>query len=54
VARGETLEQIRKSIRLDEFRKLFARDSPVRNAIFSSYVIGPAVAAEFSDASAKR
>lgn len=53
VARGETLEQTRKSVKLDEFQKLFAGDSPMRNDIFTSYVTGPAVAAAFLDASAK-
>lgn len=48
--RGETLEQARKSIKLDEFRALFAGESPVRKAIFANYVTGPAVAAAFADA----
>jgi len=50
VGRGETLDQTRKAIKLDEFRTLFVGESPVRKAIFSIYVIGPAVAAAFSDA----
>lgn len=54
VARGETLEQTRKSVKLDEFRKLFAGDSRMRKDIFGSYVVGPAVDAAFNDASAKR
>ena len=53
-ARGETLEQARKSVRLDEFRKLFAGDSRVRRDIFDSYVVGAGVAAAYSDATAKR
>lgn len=53
VARGETLEQTRKSVNLVEFQKLFAGDSPIRNDIFASYVTGPAVAAAFLDATAK-
>lgn len=52
VARGETLAQTRKSVNLDEFRQLFAGDSKVRNALFSQYVVGPAVAAAFAETSA--
>jgi cyclase len=44
VARGESLEAARKSVKLDEFRKTFAGESHVRNALFSMYVEGPAVA----------
>jgi len=54
VARGETLEQARKSVNLDEFRKQFAGDSPVRKIAFRMYVAGPAVAAAFGEASATR
>lgn len=54
VARGATLEETRKSVNLDEFRKLFAGDSKVRNALFSVYVVGPAVASAFHDATEKR
>jgi cyclase len=54
VARGETLEQTRKGMNLDEFEKLFAGDSRMRKDIFGSYVMGAGVAAAFSDASAKR
>ncbi len=52
VARGETLAQTRKSVNLDEFRRLLAGDSKIRNALFSTYVVGPAVAAAFTEASA--
>lgn len=54
VARGETLEQARKSVKLDEFQKLFAGDSRMRSIIFRSYVVGPAVEAAFADATAKK
>jgi glyoxylase-like metal-dependent hydrolase (beta-lactamase superfamily II) len=54
VARGETLEQARKSVNLEEFRKQFAGDSMVRKISFNMYVAGPAVAAAFREASAKR
>jgi glyoxylase-like metal-dependent hydrolase (beta-lactamase superfamily II) len=54
VARGETLEQARKSVKLDDFRKQFAGDSPVRKVLFDNYVTGPAIAAAFGEASVKR
>ncbi len=53
VARGETLEQARKSVNLDEFRKRVAGDSKLRNVIFSNYVAGPAVESAFRDATAQ-
>ncbi len=54
VGRGETLEQTRKSVNLDEFQKAFAGDSRMRRMIFRSYVMGPAVDAAFNDASTKK
>jgi hypothetical protein len=54
VARGETLEQVRKSADLTELRKIFAGDSKVRNTLFSVYVVGPAVESAFHDATEKR
>jgi glyoxylase-like metal-dependent hydrolase (beta-lactamase superfamily II) len=54
VARGETLEQVRKSVKLDEFRKQFAGESLVRRILFNTYVTGPAVAAAFRESSTKR
>lgn len=54
VARGEALEQVRKSINLDEFKKRFAGDSPVKKALFSTYVTGPAVTSAFRNTSAKK
>jgi hypothetical protein len=53
VARGETLQQVRKSVKLDEFRNRLAGDSPVRKLLFASYVASPAVAAAFREASTK-
>ena len=50
---GETLEQIRKSINLDEFRNTLAGDSRMRKLIFRNYVAGPAVEAAYLDATAK-
>jgi hypothetical protein len=54
VARGETLEQTRKDVNLDEFRKAFASDSRFRQIIFDTYVTDPAVTAAFNQASAKK
>jgi cyclase len=54
VARGENLEAVRKSVKFDYYRKLFAGESRVRNALFSMYVAGPAVESAYNDATAKR
>jgi cyclase len=54
VARGESLENARKSVNLDEFQKLFAGESRMRRLIFRNYVLGPAVDAAFTDATTKR
>lgn len=43
--RGDTLEQMRKSVDLEEFRKLFAGDSQHKSLIFRNYITLPAVAA---------
>jgi hypothetical protein len=43
--RGETLEQMRKSVNLDELRREFAGDSRHRAFIFQNYVFLPATAA---------
>jgi hypothetical protein len=51
VARGEMLEQARKSINLDELQHEFAGDSPLRISLFRNYVAGPAVAAAYAEAS---
>jgi len=53
VSRGETLEQTRKSVNLDEYQKLLAGESPVRRLLFGNYVAFPAVGAAFREASAK-
>jgi glyoxylase-like metal-dependent hydrolase (beta-lactamase superfamily II) len=53
VSRGETLEQTRKSVKLDEFQKQLAGDSLVRRLLFSNYVAYPAVGAAFREASAR-
>lgn len=53
VANGESLEQTRKSVKLDELQKLFTGDSKVRKALFLNYVVDPAVARAFEELSAK-
>lgn len=46
-AKGETLEQMRKSVNLEEFKKIFAGDSQHKRFIFENYVFLPATAAAF-------
>lgn len=50
VRRGETIEQARKSIHLDEFRTALAGDSSVRRMLFGNYVARPAIGAAFKEA----
>jgi glyoxylase-like metal-dependent hydrolase (beta-lactamase superfamily II) len=53
VTRGETLEQTRKSVNLDEFQQLFAGDSRHLRFVFTNYVTLPAVAAAYQQAKLK-
>lgn len=41
--RGLDLAATRKAVNLDDWRRRFAGDSPVRNAMFGMYVVGPGV-----------
>jgi cyclase len=50
VARGETLEQVRKSVNLSDWRTKFAAGSQLRAFLFDYYVTGPGVAAAFREA----
>jgi hypothetical protein len=50
VARGETLEQVRKALNLDALQREFADESPLRVSLFQNYVAGPAVAAAYAEA----
>jgi glyoxylase-like metal-dependent hydrolase (beta-lactamase superfamily II) len=52
-ARGETLEQTRKSVNLSEFRMRFAGDSGALKLIFGDYVEGAGVAKAYTEATAK-
>ncbi|MFN7928475.1 MAG: MBL fold metallo-hydrolase [Blastocatellia bacterium] len=54
VARGETLEQTRKSINLTDLRKQFTGDSMMRRILFGDYVSGAGVAAAFREATIGR
>jgi glyoxylase-like metal-dependent hydrolase (beta-lactamase superfamily II) len=54
VARGETLEQTRKSVNLTEFRRLLAGDSALKRILFGDYVSGAGVAAAFREATVKQ
>ena len=54
VARGENMDQTRRSIDLKSFRQQFAGDSRIRNMVFNSYVVGAGVEAAFVDATAKK
>ena len=53
VTRGETLDQARKSVNLDEFQNAFAGHSRMRKLIFRNYVLGGGVEAAFRDATAR-
>jgi cyclase len=50
VARGETLEQARRSVDLSEFRKAIAGDSQLRQLGFDNYVAEPGVAVAYREA----
>jgi glyoxylase-like metal-dependent hydrolase (beta-lactamase superfamily II) len=47
IARGETLEAARKGLNVDEFRQRMAGDSAALSVLFSSYGVGPALAAAY-------
>ena len=46
-ARGVTLDEVRKTVNLDEYRKGLAGTSPMRNLLFTNYVVRPAVGAAY-------
>jgi cyclase len=54
VARGETLEQMRKSVNLEEFRKAFAGESQHKSFVFQNYVFLPATAAAYRQLTEKK
>ena len=53
VARGETLESVRKTVNVDEYRKQLAGASPMRGLLFTNYVVRPAVAAAYRQSGGK-
>lgn len=53
VARGATLDEARKAVNLDEFRRQFAGDSKLRSSVFDNYVVRPAVESAWRDATGK-
>lgn len=54
VARGETLEQTRRSVDLEEFRKQIAGENNLLRFVFFAYVTDPGIAAAYNQASGKR
>lgn len=53
VARGETLEQAKKSVDLSEFRRAIAGDSQLRKLGFDNYVADPGVSVAWREAKEK-
>jgi glyoxylase-like metal-dependent hydrolase (beta-lactamase superfamily II) len=54
IARGETIEQARQSVHLDEFRKAMAGDDRELNLLFSNYAQGPAIGAVYREVKGKQ
>jgi glyoxylase-like metal-dependent hydrolase (beta-lactamase superfamily II) len=54
VARGDSLEQARKSVDLEEFRRAICGESKVKKQLFEAYVAEPGVARAFEQASERR
>ena len=54
VKKGETLDELRKSVNLDEFRREFAGASQHKAFIFQNYVFLPATAAAFRQLTEKK
>lgn len=50
--RGETLQQMRMSVDLEEFRKIFAGESQHKSLVFKNYVTLPAIAAAYKQLNA--
>lgn len=53
-ARGDSLDQMRKSVDLERFRSQFAGDSQHKSFIFKNYVTLPAVAAAYRELSKEK
>ncbi|MFL6466391.1 MAG: MBL fold metallo-hydrolase [Pyrinomonadaceae bacterium] len=52
--RGETLEQMRNRVDLEEFRKIFAGESQHKSLIFKNYVTLPAIAVAYRQLNASK
>lgn len=50
VAKGDTIEQVRKDVDLSDFRRRLAGDSKVKKLLFDNYVAGPAIGAAYVEA----
>lgn len=46
---GDSLAQVQRTVRLDEFRRLFARDDRLLNTLFSNYVVQSAIPKAYAD-----
>jgi len=53
VGRGETLENVRKTVNVDEYRRQLVGASAVRSLLFTNYVMRPAVGAAYRQAGGK-
>jgi hypothetical protein len=49
IARGETVEQARASLNLDEFRAAMAGSDPMLRLLFANYGAGPGLGAAFRE-----
>jgi cyclase len=49
VAKGQSLDEIRKAMDLKEFKDALADDSPVRRVLFANYVVAPGTASAWAD-----
>ena len=49
VARGDSIEEARRAMRLDDIKREFVRDSSLLSYLFDSYVLSSGVPAAFRD-----
>ena len=49
---GDSLSTVRRNVKLDEFRALFAGDDRLRNELFDNYVVMSAIPKTFRDGAA--
>ena len=47
IAKGETLQEARKTVNLDDFRDKFAGDSQLKRFLFANYVVGPSITSAY-------